>query len=142
MLAAMTDPGWSCPKCGRSFRHTNQRHACGTGEHEDVVRDRPESVVRTYAALEAVVKRLGVVEMVTRNRSVLLRTTRIFADLVVMATAVRVAVHLRRTVDDPIFFKVVSDRQRVTHVAKLTTAEHVALIAPHLKEAYELSISE
>jgi hypothetical protein len=142
MLAAMMDRGWRCPKCARSFRHTNQRHACGTGEHEDVVRNRPESVVRTYAALAAVVKGLSGVEMMTRDRSVLLRTSRIFADLVVMTSAVRIAIHLGRRLDDAIFFKVVSDRKRVTHVAKLTMAEDVALIAPYLKEAYELSLSE
>ena len=137
----MVERAWSCPKCKRSFRQTNQRHACGTGKREDLLRDRPDSVVRTYATIEAFAKTLGAVEIVTRDRYALLRTGRIFADLVVMSSAVRIAVHLGRRLNDPIFFKVASDRKRVTHVAKLTTVEDVELIKPHLKEAYDLSLS-
>jgi hypothetical protein len=36
------------------------------------------------------------VEVVTRNRYALFRTTRIFADLTVMRDALRVAIHLGR----------------------------------------------
>jgi hypothetical protein len=59
----------------------NQRHACGTSDGSDVLRNRPESVVRTYTALEAFAKSLGRIEIVARERYVLLRSIRIFADL-------------------------------------------------------------
>ncbi len=131
---------WTCPKCRRAFTQVNQRHACGTGDGSDVLRNRPESVVRTYAAVEAFVKTLGPVELVTRERYVLFRSVRIFADLVIMADAVRVAIHLERRVDDKHFIKVVQDRKRATHVAKLASASDLEAIKPYLQEAYDASL--
>lgn len=70
----------------------------------------------------------------------LFRSTRIFADLVVMTDAIRIAVHLSRRVDDPLFFKVGGSGKRITHVAKLKTLTDVQAIQPFLKEAYEFSL--
>jgi len=132
--------GWSCPGCGRAFTRVNQRHACGTGDRAGVLRGRPEAVVRVYELVEQFAKSLGTVEVVARERYVLLRSVRIFADLVIMSDAVRVAVHLRRRVEEAIFFKVVSDRDKVTHVAKLRTLADFETVRPYLAEAYRLSV--
>jgi hypothetical protein len=140
MKASTPGTGWTCPTCGRTFTQMNQRHACGTSDGSDVLRNRPNSVVRTYAAIEDFVKLLGPIEIVARERYVLLRSVRIFADLVIMADAVRVAIHLARRVDDSLFFKVVEDRKKVTHVAKLANASDVEAIKAYLKEAYDASL--
>jgi hypothetical protein len=132
---------WTCPQCSRSFTRKNQRHACGTGDRSEVLRNRPPSVVALYASVESFVKSLGPVEAVTRDRYVLFRSVRIFADLVIMADAVRIAVHLGRTIDDPIFFKIVSDERAVTHVAKLRTEDDWGAVRPYLKEAYDFSLA-
>lgn len=118
----------------------NQRHACGTSDGGDVLRNRPESVVRTYAAVEAFVKSLGEIEIVARDRYVLFRSVRIFADLTIMAEAVRAAIHLERKVEDPCFIKVVEDRKRVTHVVKLQSESSVDTIKAYLEEAYDASL--
>jgi len=131
---------WKCPACGRSFTQTNQRHACGTGDRSQVLRNRPDSLVQLYAAIESFAKSLGPIEIVARDRYVLLRSVRIFADLVIMSDAVRIAIHLRRKLDDPLFFKVVSDAKKVTHVAKLQTKQEFTVIRAYLKEAYNVSI--
>lgn len=133
--------GWRCAKCQRRFTRKNQRHACGTGDRNDVLRDRPDALVRTYEKLERFAKSLGPIEIVARERYVLLRSTRIFADLVIMSDAVRVAIHLGRKLDDPLFFKVVSDRKKVTHVAKLFSEQDVAKVTAYLKEAYAFSLA-
>jgi hypothetical protein len=57
-----------------------------------------------------------------------------------MAEAVRVAVHLGRKVDAPIFSKVGANRRFVTHVAKLKTKEEFEQMKPFLKEAYRFSM--
>lgn len=80
----------------------------GTGERTEVLRGRPDALVKLYGAIESYVQSLGSVEFVTRDRYVLLRTRRLFADLVIMTDALRVAIHLARRVDDPIFTKIVS----------------------------------
>jgi predicted transport protein len=132
---------WVCPKCRRIFTRMNQRHACGTGDRDDVLRNRPPEVVGLYAALERFAKSLGPVEFVTRDRYVLLRRNRIFADAVIMSNAVRIAIHLPRKVEHRLFMKVVSDRKRVTHVAKVNTTDQLDSLKPFLREAYECSVS-
>lgn len=132
---------WTCPKCTRRFTRANQRHACGTGDRAEVLRNRPAEIVDLYAALETFVKSLGSVEFVTRERYVLLRSNRIFADLVVMSNALRLAIHLSRQVDHRLFVEIVSDRKKVTHVAKLHDMEEFKAMKPFLREAYEHSIS-
>jgi hypothetical protein len=131
---------WECSVCGRAFTQKNQRHACGTGDRSAVLRNRPEAIVRLYATVEKFAKALGPIEIVARERYVLLRSVRIFADLVIMTDAVRIALHLRRKLDDPIFFKVGSNDKTVTHVAKLQTEQDFNTIKPYLKEAYEISL--
>jgi hypothetical protein len=132
---------WRCPKCRRQFTRKNQRHACGTGERAEVLRNRPPAIVALYAALEAFTRSLGPVEFVTRDRYVLLRSRRIFADLVIMSEAVRLAVHLSREVKHPLFIKTAADRKQVTHVAKLRAVAEVEAMKPFLREAYEFSVS-
>ena len=132
---------WACPKCRRRFTRKNQRHACGTGKRADVLRNRPPEIVELYAALETFAKSLGSVEFVTRERYVLLRSNRIFADLVIMPDALRLAIHLSRKVKNKLFIKIGSDRRQVTHVAKLHDLEELEIMKPFLREAYEYSTS-
>lgn len=132
---------WKCPKCNREFTRKNQRHVCGIGDRENVLRNRPESLVEIYNAIENCVMSFGTVEVVARDRYVLFRSTRIFTDLSIMKDAIRVAIHIGRKVDDPIFSKTVSDDKKVTHVAKLRNLSEVEVIKPLLEEAFKFSLS-
>jgi Domain of unknown function (DUF5655) len=96
-------------------------------------------VVELYRAIEAFAMSLGPVEIVARERYVLLRTTRIFADLVVMTGSIRLAIHLPREATHPLFFKVVADRRHVTHVAQLHHATEFAAMKAFVREAYAYS---
>ena len=132
---------WTCPNCSRQFTRQNQRHACGTGEGENVLRNRPPELVSLYESIEAFVKSLGQVEFVTRDRYVLMRTRKIFADLVVMSDALRLAIHLPKEMKNPLFIKVVADRRHVSHVAKIQSQKEFSALKPFLREAYEFSVS-
>jgi hypothetical protein len=133
---------WRCPTCKRAFSRLNQRHACGTGDRAAVLRNRSPELVRLYASIERFAKALGPIEVVARDRYVLLRSTRIFADLVMMTDAVRIAIHLERRLDDAIFFKIVAGDRFVTHVAKLRSDAEVQKILPLIAEAYAFSIAK
>ncbi len=133
---------WSCPKCKRKFTRKNQRHACGTGSRSEVLRNRPPEIVELYKSLESYAKSLGKIEIVARERYVLLRTVRIFADLVIMSDALRVAIHIGRKANDPVFLKIAGDARHISHVARLKTLKDLAAIKPYLKEAYEFSLSK
>lgn len=132
---------WTCEKCSRKFTRKNQRHACGTGNRGDVLINRSPEIINLYAALEQFAKSLGPVEFVTRERYVLLRSARIFADAIIMSDAVRLAIHLPRKAEHKLFIKVASDRRHVTHVVKLRTREELQSMEPFLREAYGHSVS-
>jgi predicted transport protein len=106
-----------------------------------VLRNRSSELVDLYDALERFATSLGPVEFVTRERYVLLRSRRIFADLVVMADAIRLAVHLSRKAEHGLFIKVAADRRHVTHVAKPHDMAELDAMKPFLREAYEYSVS-
>lgn len=84
----------------------------------------------------------GDVEVVTRNRYALFRTTRIFADLTVTKDALRVVIHLGREVGASYFIKVVRGRKRVSHVALVRTVQDFRTIIPFLQEAFDLATNE
>jgi hypothetical protein len=120
----------------------NQRHACGTGNAAALLRDRPPALAALYRTLEATVRGFGGVEVVTRDRYALFRTTRIFSDLTVMRDALRVVVHLGRKVSAPFFIKTGASGTRVSHVALVRTPEDLRAIMPFLREAFDLAVSE
>jgi hypothetical protein len=134
---------WTCPKCHRAFRRVRQRHACGLGSRAALLRGRPSDLVLLYRSLEDTVRSFGEVEIVTRERYALFRTTRIFADLTVMRDALRLVVHLDREVRVPCFVKVQrGSPNRVAHVTLLRSAPELRTAVPYLEEAYRLAASE
>jgi hypothetical protein len=133
---------WVCPQCDRTFRQANQRHACGVGSAATILKDRPPTLAAVYQELEATVRRFGDVEVVTRDRYALFRTTRIFADLTVMKDALRVVIHLGRKASAPFFIKVGASGTRVSHVMLVRTRADLRKAAPFLREAFDLAVKE
>ena len=133
---------WACPRCGRTFRQVNQRHACGTGSTATLLKNRPPALTDLYRKLETTVRGFGEVEVVTRDRYALFRATRIFADLTVTLDALRVVVHLGRKVSAPYFIKIGPSGKRVSHVVLVRTAGDLRRVIPLLREAFDLAVSE
>jgi len=134
---------WKCPRCKRSFRQVNQRHSCGTGDRALLLRNKPAALVDLFQSLEKIVQSYEGVEIVTKDRYALFRTTRIFADLVFTRDALRLVIHLREEACSPLFFKVArSENGRVAHVAMLHDAAELEAVQPYLKKAYDFARSE
>ena len=134
---------WACPQCDRTFRQVNQRHACGAGTSAaSLLKNRPQALTDLYRKLETTVRGFGDVEVVTRDRYALFRTTRIFADLTVTRDALRVVIHLGRRLSAPYFIKIGPSGNRVSHVVLVRTAKDLRTIIPFLREAFALAVSE
>ena len=102
-----------------------------------MLKGKPEPLVKLYRAMEKDLKAWRGVEIVSKKRYALLRTTRVFADLVFMKDALRLAILLDRTVKKPFFFKIQRmSAHRVGHVAKLRSPAELRAVMPYLKEAY------
>jgi ABC-type uncharacterized transport system ATPase subunit len=108
-----------------------------------LLKGKPESLVKLYLALEKTLKTWGGVEIVAHGRYALFRTTRVFADLVFMSDALRLAILLDREVKKPFFFKIQRlSAHRVGHVAKLRSPAELRAVTPYLEEAYRFARSE
>ena len=107
-----------------------------------MLKNRPPALTDLYRNLEIIVRGFGDVEVVSRNRYALFRTTRIFADLTVMRDALRVVIHLGRKAGAPCFIKIGQDDNRVSHVALVRTAGDLRTVIPFLREAFDLAVSE
>jgi hypothetical protein len=138
-----TNPLWTCPTCSRAFRRANQTHACGLGKRAALLRGKPLPLVKVYQAVERDLAKWGPHETFTRERYVLYRTTRGFADLVFMRDGLRLAIYLGRTIPAPCFFKVGRiSAHRIIHVAMLRTLTDWRTVRPYLKEAYRFAQHE
>lgn len=113
------------------------------GSRAGTLKGKPENLVKLYESMEKKVKAWGGVEIVMRGRYALLRTTRIFADVVFMRDALRIAILLDRKVEDPLFFKVgAMSPHRVAHVAKAHDAAELRAVMPYLKEAWRFAMTD
>ncbi|MBI4466271.1 MAG: hypothetical protein HY656_02435 [Acidobacteria bacterium] len=111
------------------------------GSRRALLEGKPESLVKLYVAMEKSLKAWGGVEIGARGRYALFRTTRVFADLVFMKEALRLALLLDREVKAPLFFKVLRmSAHRVAHVAKLRNRAELRAVIPYLKEAYRFAL--
>ena len=128
-------------RCGRVIEPSVLPHE-GTRSRSVLLKSRPPALVDLYGKLEAVVRGFGIVEVVTRDRSALFRTTRIFIDVTVMRDALRVVIHLGRKVSAPYFITIGRGDKRVSHVAKIRTPAELGVITPLLRAAYELAARE
>ena len=134
---------WKCPKCGRRFRQVNQSHSCGVGRRSELIKGRPEELVKLYLELEKTLKKLKGVEILVKRRYALFRTTRIFADMVFMKDALRLAVLLDHQSPDPMFIESLHmSALRVAHVTRVRTAAELRAVMPYLKEAYRFAMRE
>jgi hypothetical protein len=107
-----------------------------------LLKGRPPALTDLYRRLETTVRGFGEVEVVTRDRYALFRTTRIFADLTVARDALRVVVHLGRKVSAPYFIKIGPSGNRISHVVLVRTAGDLRTVMPFLREAFDLALSE
>ncbi len=132
-------PGlWTCPTCG-----PKQAHSCDVGNRSALVAGRPERLVKLYETLESRVRAWDSVEIVISRRTALFRTTRIFADLVFMTDALRLALLLDREVKDPIFFKTGRmSTHRVAHVTRIQSAAELRAVMPYLREAHRFALND
>ncbi len=134
-------PVGACPQCGRVFNRARTRHACGTGDRDAMLAGKPPLLVALYERLERQARGFGAIEVVAKPRYALLRTTRIFADVVFMKDALRLALQLDRRFDGRLFFKTVEDeRGRVQQVAKLHDDEELERMWRYLQHAYRCSL--
>jgi len=50
---------WTCPRCGRAFRNTNQQHSCRLLDKEQLFAGKPPQLKKIYKKVVSIVQELG-----------------------------------------------------------------------------------
>lgn len=140
-MPATATPSWICPKCRRAFARAQQKHICSAGTRAAVLKNRREQVVELFAALEQHVKTFGPVEFIAREKYIILRGRHIFADVMLLADGLLIAIHLPKLARHPLFKKIIAEGKWVAHTAKVRTASELEALQPYLRAAWDHSLT-
>jgi hypothetical protein len=94
---------WVCPRCGRSFARTNQRHVCETWTVEDHLRGKPAVAVDLYRRFVRLVEACGPFEYSPTRRQIGFQLRRIFAGVKLTDRGLEGYLDIARKIDSPRF---------------------------------------
>jgi hypothetical protein len=135
---------WSCPKCKRSFRSTNQSHSCVPVSKNDLFADRPAVLKKLYDKIVVEVKKLGDYrEEPVSPRVIYFKTKSTFLAVKVKKTYLEVEFFLNYHADDPsIASWLQTSRHRFVHIMKLDNEKDITTqLTEWIKHSYHLILS-
>jgi hypothetical protein len=131
---------WTCPDCGKEFRHTNQWHSCETRSVEDHLRGRTPDVRRIVQKLLDAVRGFGDVTLNPVKTSIQLKAGATF--LSIRAKKDHVEIEFQSTSEKsafPVYKSVRISKNRVWHAAVIEEEADVdAGLLGRIRESYNL----
>jgi len=135
---------WTCPKCKRSFRNTNQSHSCVPVSKKDFFAGRLELLKTLYDKIILEVKQLGSYrEEVVTPGVIYFKTKSTFLAVKLKKTYLEVEFFLDHHEDDPsIASWLQTSKQRFAHVVKVDGEQDITRqLAGWIKHSYHLILS-
>jgi hypothetical protein len=97
---------WTCPHCGRRFRHANQAHSCGVFRVEDVLAGAPPSVGLLFRAIEDRARRCGPVTLAPTKTRIGLQSGTLFGSVRLGRNGAHLELRLPQREEHPRFTRV------------------------------------
>ena len=135
---------WTCSKCERSFRNTNQSHSCVPVSKKDLFEDRPAFLKKLYDKIIVEVKLLGACREETVSTDVIyFKTKSTFLAIKVKKTYLEVEFFLDHHEDHPsIASWLQTSKHRFVHVVKLDCKTDITRqLMEWIKDSYHLILS-
>ena len=135
---------WTCPKCKRSFRNTNQSHSCIPVSKKDLFADRPALLKELYDKIIVEVKQLGTYREEAVSPSVIyFKTKSTFLAVKLKKTYLEVEFFLDHHTDDPSIANwLQTSKHRFAHVVKLDSEKDITnQLRAWIKHSYHLILS-
>jgi len=135
---------WTCSKCKRSFRNTNQSHSCVPDSKKDLFADRPAFLKKLYDKIIVEVKLLGACREETVSPGVIyFKTKSTFLAIKVKKTYLEVEFFLDHHEDHPsIASWLQTSKHRFVHVVKLDCKTDITRqLMEWIKDSYHLILS-
>jgi hypothetical protein len=132
---------WTCPKCGRSFKHENQNHACKLIDKESLFTKRPAVLRALYNKVVDIVRTFGEYREETVLPDVIFfKTTSSFLAVKVKKDHVEVEFFLDHIEDVPPVVKFLqTSKHRVAHVVKVDDEKDIdKQLIGWMRQSYQL----
>jgi hypothetical protein len=134
---------WKCPKCGRSFKNTNQRHHCERTTAAAQLKNQPEVIVEIHDRLLDVVKKIGIFSVSPIKDYIMLKHKSTFLTIKPRKKYLDISFFLpEKTEEFPIFASLQQSKKRVLHAARLEKpADITKAVIQWIKQSYDLTNS-
>ena len=133
---------WVCPNCGRSFGRANQPHSCTPSAPLDVaLAARPPEQRAIHEAVIAALAGIGPIVVESVGKSVMIKRSRTFAEVIFKRDIVEIAFLLSREVESPRIVRTLQlSANRTAHVVHAADPSEVdAELRDWLTEAWASS---
>ena len=131
---------WTCLKCKRVFKTTNQSHSCATYDFDTHFLNKPAIIKETYDQLIEVVGKIGKVHINVLKSAILLKTTSTFLEIKPKKDYLIIAFFLDKEITDfPISKTLQISKNRIVHVVHIEKPDDLTeQIISWLTQSYQL----
>lgn len=132
---------WKCPKCGRSFKNTGQRHRCERVTTADQLKDQSAGVLEIYERIIRAVDKLGPYTFSPIKDYIMLKNTSTFLTIKPRKKYLDISFFLaEKTEEFPVFTSLQTSKHRVMHAARLEKPADVnRAVVAWIKTSYQLT---
>ena len=131
---------WTCPKCNRTFRTTNQSHSCATIEIDSHFANKPAVIKEIYEKLLLRVNEIVKVNINVVKSAIFLKTSSTFIEIKPRKEYLLIAFYLDRELKEfPIAGTLQISKNRIVHEIHLQKPDDInRQVISLLKESYKL----
>ncbi len=132
--------GWTCPKCNRSFVHTDQWHSCVKMSETDHLKKCNESALVLYDTLKGVCNEFGPYRIEAVKASIVFKKQSTFLDVKTRRNHINLEFALKEPYDDFPVTKVFKySKNKYIHFVQIQELEDLDnQLIGWLKESYEM----
>ncbi len=132
---------WTCSKCGRSFKNTNQRHRCERTSLEAQLKNQPTIIIKIHNRIMQSVKKMGPFSVSPIKDYIMLKNKATFMTIKPRKKYLDISFFLAEKSEEfPIFQSFQTSRNRVMHAARFEKpADITRSVIQWIQHSYNLT---
>jgi len=132
---------WTCPNCGRNFKHKNQSHTCAKIDITSVLANKSPVVLNIWERLYEIINKFGEVKTSATRQAIMFSVSHTFLAVKPKKECVDIEFLLNNETSTPPVYKTFrANKTRIAHFVRLETPDDITKkLIGMLKAAYKLS---
>ena len=132
---------WTCSKCGRRFKNTDQRHRCERTTVKAQLKNRPPVIIQIHNRIIQAVKKIGPFSVSPINDYIMLKKEATFVRIRPRKKYLDIFFFLPEKSDEfPIFQSAQTSRHRFIHIARFEKPSDITRsVIGWIQQSYNLT---